>query len=131
MLECPAAAMRRLVPDPVQVQVIVGSLLGDARITGTSGSRRIAIVHARDAYARWKYDRLGAFAADSPVHADGRTAFTTIAHPLFDDLARLDRAGLLRLVGPLGVAVWLTDLGRLELRLDSFLPEQRAAIRAA
>ncbi len=129
MLECPAAAMRRLAPDPVQVQVIVGSLLGDAQITGPSGARRLSVAHARDAYARWKYERLGAFVADSPVHADGCTRFTTIVHPLFDDLAHLDRAGLLRLVGPLGIAVWLTDLGRLELRLDSFLLEQRATRR--
>ncbi len=123
--------MRRLVPDPVQLQVLVGSLLGDARSIGSSGTRRLSIAHTQDAYARWKFDRLGAFAAGSPVQADGRTTFTTIVHPLFDDLALLDRAGLLRLVGPLGVAVWLTDLGRIELRLDSFLPEQRVALGAA
>ncbi len=118
MVERPAAALRRLSPDPVQLQVIVGSLLGDGEITGPSGARRLAVVHADDAYARWKYDRLGAFAADSAVRAEERTTFTTIAHPLFDDLARLDRAALLRVVGPLGAAVWLRDLARLELRPD-------------
>lgn len=123
--------MRRLAPDAVQLQVIVGSLLGDGRIDGAPGSRRLAVGHRRDAYARWKYERLGAFAEGGPRRVDGRTSFTTIVHPLFDDLARLDRAALIQLVGPLGVAVWLTDLGRIELRLDSFLPEQRAALGAA
>jgi len=121
-------AMRRLTPDPVQLQVIVGSLLGDGRFTGPSGARQLSFAHRRDEYARWKHDRLGAFAAAGPIRADGLTSFATIAHPLFDDLAPLDRAALLRLAGPLGVAVWLTDLGRIELRLDSFLPEQRAAL---
>ncbi len=131
MVERPAAALRRLSPDPVQLQVIVGSLLGDAQMIGLPGARRLAVAHARDAYAWWKYDRLGAFAADSPVRADGSTTFATIVHPIFDDLAPLERVGLLHLVGPLGVAVWLTDLGRLELQLDSFLPEQRVAVGAA
>jgi len=123
--------MRRLTPDAVQFQVIVGSLLGDGRITGPGGGRHLSVAHRRDAYARWKHDRLGAFAAAAPVRADGLTSFTTIAHPLFDDLGELDRAGLLRLAGPLAIAVWLADLGRIELRLDSFLPEQRAALGAA
>lgn len=123
--------MRRLAPDPVQLQVLIGSLLGDAQLIGTPGARRLRVAHTRDAYARWKLDRLGAFADGSPARADGHTTFTTIAHPLFDDLAHLDRAALLRLAGPLGVAVWLTDLGRIELRLDSFLPTQRAALGAA
>ena len=123
--------MRRLVPDPVQMQVIVGSLLGDAQLAGSPGARRLAVAHTRDTYARWKYERLGPLASAAPVRADGCTRFTTISPPLFDDLAHLDRAALLRLAGPLGVAVWLTDLGRIELRLDSFLPEQRAALGAA
>lgn len=124
-------AMRRLTPDSVQLQVILGSLLGDGRLTGRIGARQLAVAHRRDGYARWKHDRLGAFAVASPVRTAGLTTFATIEHPLFDDLGTLDRAGLLRLVGPLGIAVWLTDLGRLELRLDSFLPEQHAALGAA
>ena len=127
-------AMRRLTPDPVQLQVIVGSLLGDGRLTGPAGARRLTIAHRRDAYARWKHDRLGAFAAASPVNSDGLTSFTTITHPLFDDLKELDQAGLLGLAGPLGIAVWLSDLGRLELRADPprATPPQRppAAARA-
>ena len=123
--------MRRLTPDPVQLQVIVGSLLGDGRLTGPSRRRQLTVVHRRDAYARWKHDRLGAFAAAAPVRAAGLTSFATVAHPLFDDLGELDQAGLLDLAGPLGIAVWLADLGRLELRLDSFLPDQRTALGAA
>ena len=131
MLERPDAALRRLAPDPVQLQVIVGSLLGDARISGRVGHRRMEIAHQRHAYARWKYERLGSFAAGWPLRVAGLTQFQTIVHPVFDDLALLDRTGLLALTGPLGLAVWLTDLGRIELRLESFLPAQQLALYAA
>ena len=56
---------------------------------------------------------------------NGRLSFATIAHPLFDDLATLSRKRLIELVAPLGLAVWMTDVGRLELRPDAFLPTQR------
>jgi len=131
VLERPDTALRRLAPDPVQLQVIVGSLLGDGRITGRLGHRQLNIAHQRHTYARWKYERLGSLAAGWPVRVADLTQFTTIAHPVFDDLAGLDRASLLALTGPLGLAVWLTDLGRIELRLDTFLPAQQAALCAA
>ncbi len=128
--EHPERVRRRLVPDAVQVQVILGSLLGDARIEGEAGERRMRIVHgiALADYAWWKYDRLGAFAADPPI-VDGATiAFVTIAHPLFDDLAplfgsRTGARGLVRdLLAPLGLAVWMTDRGRVRLSVDLFVP---------
>ena len=122
-------AMRRLTPDPAQLQVIVGSLLGDGRLSGPRRARQLSVAHRRDAYARWKHDLLGSFVAAAPVRAAGITSFATIAHPLFDDLAELDQAGLLELAGPLGIAVWLADLGRLELRLDSFCPTTALALR--
>ncbi|HEX9268400.1 MAG TPA: hypothetical protein VF998_01030 [Candidatus Limnocylindria bacterium] len=120
--------LRRLAPDRVQFQVILGSLLGDGVILGGPFERRLRITHAvgRADYVWWKYDRLGPLAADAPVEHDGRLCFATIAHPLFDDLATLPRRRLLELVAPLGLAVWMTDVGRLELRADAFLPAQRA-----
>jgi hypothetical protein len=123
----PHAALRRLAPDPVQFQVILGSLLGDARIVGDPFDRRLAIAHrcARAPYVWWKYDRLGALAGEAPAERDGRLSFTTIAHPLFDDLSTLSRKRLVELIAPLGLAVWMTDVGRLELRADAFLPAQR------
>ncbi len=123
----PRVALRRLSPDPVQFQVILGSLLGDARITGGSFERRLHIAHARTraSYVWWKYDRLGALAGEAPADRDDRLSFTTIAHPLFDDLSTLSRKRLVELIAPLGLAVWMTDLGRLELRADAFLPAQR------
>lgn len=130
MVEPPTQALRRLAPDGVQLQVILGSLLGDGRIVGAPGQRRLRLAHSRAAYARWKYDRLGPLAAAAPIERDGLTRFETIAHPLFDDLAWRGRAELLALTGPLGLAVWLSDLGRIELRLDSFLPRQRSALWA-
>lgn len=130
MLERPDTALRRLAPDPVQLQVIVGSLLGDGHLVGRAGRRQLYVAHQRHGYARWKYERLGPLAAGWPLRVAELTQFTTIPHPVFDDLACLDRTGLLGLTGPLGLAVWLTDLGRIELRLDSFLPSQQVALCA-
>jgi hypothetical protein len=129
----PHIALRRLSPDPVQFQVILGSLLGDARIVGGPFDRRMRISHqvARASYVWWKYDRLGALASEAPAERDGRLSFTTIAHPLFDDLSTLSRNRLVELIAPLGLAVWMTDVGRLELRADAFLPAQRRFALAA
>ncbi|HEX9495497.1 MAG TPA: hypothetical protein VGA38_07045 [Candidatus Limnocylindria bacterium] len=123
----PRSNLRRLSPDPVQFQVILGSLLGDARIVGGPFDRRMRIAHqgSRSSYVWWKYDRLGALAEEPPAERDGRLSFTTIAHPLFDDLSTLSRKRLVELIAPLGLAVWMTDLGRLQLRADAFLPAQR------
>ena len=130
VIERPHIAIRRLPPDAIQVQIVVGSLLGDAQIEGRAGQRRVRIAHAssRAGYVWWKYERLGPFAATPPWTQRDRTTLDTIVHPLFDDLAGLDRPGLLRLVEPLGLAVWLADKGRLQLEMASFLPRQRAAL---
>jgi hypothetical protein len=123
----PRVTLRRLSPDPVQFQVILGSILGDGRIIGGPFARRLVIAHRteREAYVWWKYDRLGALTDGAPADRDGRLSFTTIAHPLFDDLSTLSRKRLVELIAPLGLAVWMTDMGRLELRADAFLPAQR------
>ncbi len=124
-------------PDPVQFQVILGSLLGDGRLRGLPHERRMRIAHraARGDYVMWKYERLGPFAAGAPTEYEGDlVGFETVSHPLFDDLARLlanrfARHDVIeRLLRPLGLAVWLSDLGRLELRAATFLPAQRLAL---
>lgn len=137
MVEHPRRALWRIPPDPIQLQVILGSLLGDGRLVGAEGQRRLRIAHEpkRADYVRWKYQRLGAFAGDAPRQAGGHLTFETVAHPVFEDLApffyrpdgarHVRREDVLRLVRPLGLAVWLTDLGRIELRAEAFLPEQR------
>jgi len=122
-------------PDPVQFQVILGSLLGDGRLLGLPRQRRMRVAHhaARHDYVMWKYERLGPFAAGAPTEYQGDlVGFETVSHPLFDDLARLfanrfARHDVIeRLLRPLGLAVWLTDVGRFELRASAFLPAQRA-----
>jgi hypothetical protein len=130
VIEPPDIAIRRLPPDAVQLQVLVGSLLGDGNMEGREGARRLRIRHprARERYAWWKYERLAAFAAAPPVTRGERTTLLTITHPLFDDLVEMDRSGLVRLLEPLGLAVWLTDVGRLRLDITSFSPEQEAAL---
>lgn len=133
--EHPERVRRRLIPDEAQVQIILGSLLGDARIEGADGARYMTVSHRRDRadYVRWKYDRLGPLAAHAPIEYGERLGFRTIAHPLFDDLAPLfcvrgpgRRHIVKELLAPLGLAVWMSDVGRLELRADVFLPAQRA-----
>jgi LAGLIDADG DNA endonuclease family protein len=130
----PWIALRRLPPDPVQFQVMLGSLLGDGRLVGLPGQRRLRIAHgaARRDYVMWKYDRLGPFPASAPAVDDGGlVSFETISHPLFDDLARTLASRFARhdvierYLRPLGLAVWLADVGRLELRASTFLPAQR------
>ena len=134
MVPDPRLALRRISPDPVQFQVILGSLLGDGRLVGTPRQRRLQIAHRaeRRDYVLWKYDRLGPFAAGAPEEQEGGlVGFETVSHPLFDDLARLfgnrfARHDVIeRLLRPLGLAVWLCDVGRLELRASTFLPAQR------
>ncbi|MEK7863411.1 MAG: hypothetical protein AAB295_09130, partial [Chloroflexota bacterium] len=126
----PNEARRRLVPDEAQVQVILGSLLGRARIRGAAGERWMRIVHAADDhdYIWWKYGRLASLALDTPHASSGHITFRTIPHPLFDDLVPLFAArgrGRVRdLLAPLGLAVWMSDVGRLELRAELFLPER-------
>ncbi len=128
--------LRRLPPDPVQVQIVLGSLMGDGKLVGEPGARHLRITHRADraAYARWKYERLGSLASEPPRIVDGLVQLDTIVHPLFDDLAPLfhrgSRSRAVDLLRPLGLAVWLTDVGRLELRARSFLPAQRAAMAA-
>lgn len=133
MASDPRVVLRRLAPDPVQFQVILGSLLGDGHIIGGPFDRRLQIAHRCDRapYVWWKYDRLVALVPEAPAERDGRLSFTTIAHPLFDDLSTLSRKRLVELIAPLGLAVWMTDLGRLELRADAFLPAQRHLALAA
>jgi hypothetical protein len=92
VVEHPRTALRRLAPDPVQFQVILGSMLGDGRLVGLPRERRLRIAHrsARTDYVLWKYERLGAFAGETPrEYEGGLVGFETVMHPLFDDLARL------------------------------------------
>ena len=113
---------------------MLGSLLGDGQLIGLPRRRRLRIAHRADRrdYVWWKYDRLGPFPAEAPRdYGGGLMGFETVSHPLFDDLARLlsnpfSRHDLIeRLLRPLGLAVWLADIGRLELRASAFLPAQR------
>jgi LAGLIDADG DNA endonuclease family protein len=146
--EHPAQVRRRIVPDDAQIQVILGSLLGSAALEGRPGARRLVIAHdaARADYVWWKYERL-ALIADAPPSQDGdRIGFRTIAHPIFDELAcllarrdgdlsvrpggtrviaedaaREEAAATIRaLLRPLGLAVWMADAGRVEIRPELF-----------
>lgn len=108
------------------MQIILGSLLGDACLEGIPGARRMQVseVVDRTDYLWWKYKHLATFADEAPAVVGARIGFRTISHPIFDDLEPLlarRRVRLTRLLSPLGIAVWMTDAGRLELRPESFL----------
>jgi hypothetical protein len=134
----PHAPLRRVPPDAVQLQVMLGSLLGDGRLIGAAHDRHMHIAHRADRsdYIRWKYERLVPFTKAPPRRRDDVLEFETITHPIFDDLARLfvgRRAGgpsdaVMSVLRPLGLAVWLADVGRLELRPREFLARQRDAL---
>ena len=98
-------------PDEAQVQIILGSLLGDARIEGGAGARRLSISEAapRERYVWWKYERLAALADEPPMTRDGRVSFRTIAHPLFDEVIALPRRRVAGLLTALGRSVRRTD----------------------
>ncbi len=138
MPEQPGQVARRLPPDVIQLQVILGSRARPAT-AGYGSPHRVA--RAED--VRWKYERLGSLVAGPPEAPNGLLDFTMVAHSLFDDLAvrlSLDpsarealtrpRREALALLAPLGLLVWLTDLGRPELCADAFLPTQRTAVLA-
>jgi len=118
MGEHPARVRRRVVPDASQAQIILGSLLGDGRIEGEPGARWMSFTERADraGYVRWKYEHLAQLAAEPPRARDGHVSFSTIAHPLFDDLVALFAGQHLRveaLLTSLGRAVWRTDLCRM------------------
>jgi len=134
VVEHPEIAICRIPPDPVQFQVMLGSLLGNGQLVGLPRQRRLRIAHRveRHGYVMWKYDRLGPFAAAAPApRAGGLVGFETASHPIFDDLARVfanrfsRHDAIERLLRPLGLAVWLCDVGRLELNANAFSPAQR------
>ena len=132
----PERVRRRIVPDAIQMQIILGSLLGDASLEGARGARRMRVseVAERADYVWWKYEHLSTFADEAPAFVGSRIGFRTISHPIFDDLIPLlarRRARITRLLSPLGLAVWMTDAGRLELRPEIFLVPAHAALEAA
>jgi hypothetical protein len=148
--EHPERVRRRIVPDEAQLQVILGSLLGSATLEGRPGARRMAIAHAasRADYVWWKYQRLAAIAVAPPARIGDDIGFRTIAHPIFDELACLlarydgghalgedpisaTAADAMRaLLGPLGLAVWLADAGRVEIRPELFVPIRARSVWA-
>jgi hypothetical protein len=136
MPEHPERVRRRIVPDEAQVQIILGSLLGGATLGGALFARRMTIEHdARRAdYVMWKYERLTQLAEEPPTRIGDRIGFRTIVHPIFDELAcalALRRPRIVRdLLGPLGLAVWMADVGRVELRPALFVPMRALAVSA-
>ena len=142
MPEHPEQVRRRIVPDDAQIQIILGSLLGSATLEGRPGARRMVVAHdaARADYVWWKYERLALIAEAPPSREGDRVAFRTIAHPIFDELACLFAQydgghalaedpisamasdAIRALLRPLGLAVWMADAGRVEIRPELFVP---------
>jgi hypothetical protein len=121
--EHPESVRRRLLPDAAQLQIILGSLMGEARVLGPRRERYMTFEQPleRAEYLWWKYEHLAVFAGSPPITRGRRIGFRTIVHPLFDDLvpllARPRGIGSHHLTH-LGLAIWMTDTGRLDLRRD-------------
>ena len=135
MADHPERVRRRLVPDAVQVQIILGSLLGGGRLEGERGLRRLHVSEGveRADYVWWKYERLAFFADEAPTVAGAHIGFRTIPHPIFDDLAPLlayRRSRISRLLSPLGIAVWMADAGRLDMRPEIFVAAHGETVAA-
>jgi hypothetical protein len=78
----------RHTPDPAQVQVVLGALLGRGRLVADVEGVRlvIALAHRHGWLAEWTYERIAPL-APMPQRGRGRVVLRSEAHPLFGDLA--------------------------------------------
>ena len=123
-----ARQARRLALSPLQRELVVGSLLGDAYLMPTTAGYCFRINHGlhQRAYVDWKYRQLVQFVRTAPREVARCCYFRTVTHPEFAAL-RAEFYGepgkkttpfelLWSDVGALGLAVWFMDDGASEGR---------------
>ncbi|OLC56677.1 MAG: hypothetical protein AUH85_05655 [Chloroflexi bacterium 13_1_40CM_4_68_4] len=107
---------RRIAPDPAQVQVLIGTLLGRGRLVANAEGVHLALaLDPRHAWlAEWTYQRLAPL-VPAPVRSRARVLIRSERHPIYGELASLlCSPGLLRgIVGPEAIRLWA-----LYMRLD-------------
>jgi hypothetical protein len=117
-----ARKARRRALNSRQLQLVVGSLLGDGYLMKTTNGYSFRINHsiAQKEYVDWKYEILAEFVRTSPRSAGRCYYFRTISHPIFKEIRKyffkrgkrkLSGKFLERHVSPFVLAVWIMDDG--------------------
>jgi len=117
-----------------QLDLVIGSLLGDAHLVTTTRGFAFRVNHgiSQKAYVLWKYSELCDFARSAPrAYANHSFYFRTVSHPIFKALRRNWYMGPKKVVSPetlekhlnaFSLAVWIMDDGTREgnqLRINS------------
>lgn len=122
-------------PTERQLQIIYGSLLGDASISngkkGIYDCESIFELHhcaKQKEYLFWKYDELKNLCRSMPKEDDiGRWRLRTFHHPFFSNLrkqwypngTKCVKSEFLDKLGSLGLAVWYMDDGTRSLKIST------------
>ena len=122
---------QRLTDD--QLDLVIGSILGDAHLVRTTCGYAFRVNHglAQISYVEWKYEILTPFVRTKPRISGKCYYFRTISHPIFSDLHtsfyegrnKIVPADLLKArLNPFILAVWIMDDGSRDgrqLRINS------------
>ena len=118
-----------------QLEIIIGSLLGDGHLVRTTRGFAFRVNHGieQQAYVDWKYRALESLTNSPPRSYQVSYYFRTVSHPAFDRLRqqfyvgrrKILPAGLEQWITPLVFSVWLMDdgardKGQLRLNTQSF-----------
>lgn len=106
----------------LQLELIVGSLLGDGMLMKTTAGYCFRAHHglAQRVLVDWKYDNLRAFVRTAPRVCRNGYYFRTISHPKLAEFAAAFYLGSRKIVplelleeylSPLALAVWIMDDG--------------------
>lgn len=129
----------------LQVQLIVGSLLGDATLLRTTAGFCFRVHHglAQRYWVDWKYCRLRAFVRSAPRSSGRGYYFRTVTHPQLTTLRHLFYCDARKIVPcelleeyltPFALAVWIMDDGaadgsQLRINTQSFSVSECNALR--
>lgn len=86
-----ARKMRQIDLNNHQIDLVIGSLLGDGHLVKTTSGYAFRVNHglAQKEYVRWKYEIIKPFVRSSPKECGSCCYFRTITHPSFIDMRRL------------------------------------------
>ena len=116
-----------------QLQLVVGSLLGDGYLMKTTNGYSFRVNHslAQEPYVDWKYRILKEFVRTPPRRCGKCYYFRTISHPVFEKVRRhffrgrtrrLSERFVAKHLTPFALAIWIMDDGAKDgnqLRLNS------------
>lgn len=128
-----------------QIELIIGSLLGDAYLVKTTRGYAFRVNHGlqQKKYVDWKYKILKNFTNSSPRMSSNCYYFRTVSHPFLSFLRKLfylegkkrvSRSILKKYLTPLSFSVWVMDDGskdgnQLRLNTQCFLLEDQKILQ--